>query len=286
MEKLFNCLTWNIENFGSDSRDENGHLKPYFKAKVLKVVNEIKSNDPDIFAIFEVRSTDVFEEFMEHFRGYSFYITEGPQSQEILLAVRGTFTSFITQRIEFKSGNQMLRPGMLLTVVIDDVKYSLLFVHLKSLKDPVGWGLRDDMFNKIRSLKKAINEKAGGVNKANFIVAGDFNSMGMNYTYGDHDVTSEEEIERMKKMAASGNYKMKLLSKSHDYSYYNGRNSGLLGNLDHVFASDHLAFKKFNDKNVKVCGLTKNALGSDETEQWIKDFSDHAYLYFELQKSE
>ena len=282
METIFTCLTWNVENFGTNSRDRNGNLKPEFRDKVSRIANEIKTNNPDIFAIFEVRSKDVFDEFMNHFRGYTFHITEGPQTQETLLAVRGTFTSFVTQRLEFKSGNTMLRPGVLLTVVVADVKYIILFVHLKSLPVPVGWGLRDNMFNKIRSLKKAINKKAGSIDKANFIVAGDFNTMGMEYTYGDYDVSSIEELDRMRKMVAAGNYKMNLLSKSHDYTYYNGKKSGLEGNLDHVFASNHLIFKEFDNKNVKVCGLTKSPKGSDETEQWIKEFSDHAYLYFEL----
>ncbi|MCD4695236.1 MAG: endonuclease/exonuclease/phosphatase family protein [Bacteroidales bacterium] len=282
METIFTCLTWNVENFGTNSRDRNGNLKPEFRDKVSRIANEIKTNNPDIFAIFEVRSKDVFDEFMNHFRGYTFHITEGPQTQETLLAVRGTFTSFVTQRLEFKSGNTMLRPGVLLTVVVADVKYIILFVHLKSLPVPVGWGLRDNMFNKIRSLKKAINKKAGSIDKANFIVAGDFNTMGMEYTYGDYDVSAIEELDRMRKMVAAGNYKMNLLSKSHDYTYYNGKKSGLEGNLDHVFASNHLIFKEFDNKNVKVCGLTKSPKGSDETEQWIKEFSDHAYLYFEL----
>jgi len=284
MEKLFSCLTWNVENFGTNSRDSKGKLKPAFKTKVLDVTQAIKEHDPDVFAIFEVRSTDVFYEFMNHFEGYTFQITEGPQTQEILLAVKGKFTSFITQRLEFKTGNSVLRPGVLLTLIIDKVHYTLLFVHLKSMNSPSGWGLRDLMFDKMRSLKKAINDMVGSPEMANFIVAGDFNTMGMNYTYGDYDITPEKEIGRMKKLVAGRTYQMKLLTKTSDYTYYNGGSPGLTGNLDQVFASNNLNFRLFDGKEVKVCGLTDCAFGSDEQKDWITRHSDHGSLYFEILK--
>lgn len=284
MAKLFSCLTWNVENFGTNSRDSKGKLKPRFKTKVLDITNTIKKHDPDVFAIFEVRSTDVFYEFMNHFTGYTFQITEGPQTQETLLGVKGKFTSFITQRLEFKTGNSVLRPGVLLTLIIDNIHYTMLFVHFKSSNEPSGWGLRDQMFDKMRSLKKAINAMAGSPEMANFIAAGDFNTMGMNYTYGNYDISAEEEIERMQKMVQGYNYDMKLLTKTHDYTYYNGGTTGLTGNLDQVFAAKHLEFNLFDNKEVKVSGLTDFKFGSDQQKEWIESHSDHAILYFEVIK--
>ncbi|MCB0804189.1 MAG: endonuclease/exonuclease/phosphatase family protein [Bacteroidales bacterium] len=282
MESLFSCLTWNVENFGTNSRDSDGKLKPAFKNKVSDITQTIKNYDPDVFAIFEVRSTDVFYEFMNHFEGYTFQITEGPQTQETLVGVKGKFNSFITQKLEFKTGNSVLRPGVLLTLIINGIHYTLLFVHFKSMNDPSGWGLRDQMFDKMRSLKKAINTMAGSPDNANFIVAGDFNTMGMNYTYGDHDVSPEQEITRMKKLVHGSSYRMRLPAKSHSYTYYNGGEPGLTGNLDHVVASDHLVFRDFEGSEVKVCGLTDFPYRSAEQKNWTKRYSDHGFLYFEI----
>ncbi|HPE54757.1 MAG TPA: endonuclease/exonuclease/phosphatase family protein [Bacteroidales bacterium] len=284
MAKAFSCLTWNVENFGTNSRDSKGNLKPEFKAKVERVALEIKKHNPDVFALFEVRSKDVFDEFMNHFTGYAFHITEGEQAQETLLGIRSGFSSFVTQRLEFKSGNAMLRPGVLLTLIIDNIHYVMLFVHLKSMNSPVGWGLRDDMFDKIRNLKTAINAASGGPDKANLIVAGDYNTMGMNYTYGDKDISSNEEITRLKKLMSPGNYKMRMLTKNSEYTYFNGSTSGLIGNLDHVLASSHLEFKQFGGFDIKILGLTEFNHPSPEQDQWIKDYSDHGIMFFEVQK--
>ncbi|MCB2220529.1 MAG: endonuclease/exonuclease/phosphatase family protein [Bacteroidetes bacterium] len=284
MAVAFSCLSWNVENFGTNSRDNKGNLKPQFRDKVERVALEIKKHNPDVFALFEVRSKDVFSEFMDHFSGYAFHITEGEQAQETLLGIRGNFSSFVTQRLEFKSGNAMLRPGVLLTIVLDGIKYVMLFLHLKSMNSPVGWGLRDDMFGKIRNLKKAINRAAGGPEHAHFIVSGDYNTMGMNYSYGNLDIDPEEEISRLKKLMSAGTYQMKLLSKNSAYTYFNGSYSGLKGNLDHVLASSHLKFTQFDGCDLNIVGLTDHPHPSAEQDQWIHDYSDHGIVYFEVLK--
>jgi len=84
----------------------------------------------------------------------------------------------------------MLRPGALLTVTKENVNYPLLFLHLKSLTEPKGFGLRDDMTERAMKFKKEpdeINEKNGPSGKSNFIFLGDLNTMGMNLTYSKKD---------------------------------------------------------------------------------------------------
>lgn len=53
-------------------------------------------------AIYEVTGKDVYSHMMKKFPKHSFYITEGPQSQEILVGTRNTLHAFTTQRTEFK----------------------------------------------------------------------------------------------------------------------------------------------------------------------------------------
>jgi endonuclease/exonuclease/phosphatase family metal-dependent hydrolase len=144
------------------------------------------------------------------------------------------------------------------------------------MRDPYGWGLRDFMWEKVRKLKKALNK---ATDDSKYIVLGDLNTMGMSYSFGDKDVTGPEEVERMKKMVKSRTYNMRLLSKSHDHTYYNGTGSTYPpANLDHVFATKNINFESQNGAEVSVEGWTT----SDDPDQWIKDYSDHAYLYFEV----
>ena len=49
----------------------------------------------------------------EAYSDYFFHITEGPQTQEILVGVKSGFSPFFTQRVEFKGGNPRLRPSAL-----------------------------------------------------------------------------------------------------------------------------------------------------------------------------
>lgn len=270
--KLFSVLSWNVEHFGKTKN------KDQVKARVTRISDKIKSIDPDVMAIYEVEGKDIFSEFSQKFNGYSFFITEGEQSQEILIGLRGSLDAFITQKTEFKAGNPFLRPGALATLTFPEGIYSILFLHLKSMPIPYGWGLRDFMWEKVRSLKKAINKVAPD---PKYIVLGDLNTMGMNYTYGDKDITGQEEVERMEKLVSSATYNMRLLVKDQPNTFFNGTNSQYPpANLDHVFASNSVKILQKNGKDVNVLGWPQE----QDKDSWIDQYSDHALLYFEVEK--
>jgi hypothetical protein len=155
------------------------------------------------------------------------------------------------------------------------------------MSDPKGFGLRDDMTEKAIKLKKLLDKdrkKAGLAGKSNFIFLGDLNTMGMNITYSGKDISGEEEIERLRKRLASKSVKMKLLTKTHEGTYWPGTNSSYpISNLDHVVAADHLGFKSFAGKEIKVSGWV-DELTNMKKDQWAEIFSDHALLYFEVQE--
>lgn len=73
---------------------------------------------------------------------YTFQITEGPKTQEILIGVKKTLTAFITHKTTFKSGTTHIRPGQLVTVTKNGKNYALLFLHIVSGTNPRGMGLR------------------------------------------------------------------------------------------------------------------------------------------------
>ena len=77
---------------------------------------------------------------------------------------------------------------------------------------------------------------------------------------------------------------MRLLTKDEPATWSNGSQSSLRpSNLDHVVAADHLEFKGFSGAEVKVLGWPKLSTAASQDE-WIENYSDHALLYFEVQK--
>ena len=283
--KPLKIMTWNIEHFNG-----RGGIKKSTKAqrknRVKRVIEYILLEDPDVFGISEVTSSEVYEIFTRHLPGYSFHITDGDQSMEILIGVKDGFTSFFRQKDQFKRNNIYLRPGALLTLRIEDIHIPILFTHLKSASTPEGFGLRDAMYEQIFKLKKKLDEAQktlpGNQDKSNFIVLGDMNTMGLDYYYSPDLVTIDKEIEVLtEKLDRRG---MKALKKSHPHTFYNGSNSKYPpSNLDHVFAAEHLTFDVISggDVNVRVAGWAEKSSTSDKN-RWVEQYSDHAPLIFTL----
>ena len=274
MAKAFSVASWNVEHFKGDP------------SRVSRVVGFLKQQNPDVLGIYEVEGATVFPEVTAQFPGYTFQITEGPQTQEILVGIRSNLSVFLTQKIEFKSGTTHMRPGLLATITVAGVGYSLLFLHLASSNEPRGFGLRDDMAIRAIKFRKILNQAAGG--SANYIFLGDLNTMGLDYPY-DSDIDSSTELKRWD-TRASQYYGMRRLIKTHDVTWSNGSGSSIPdSNLDHVYASKHLKFKQFNrpsdnqKADVDVKGWSTEVIPSDK-DIWIRDYSDHCLLYFEVQK--
>lgn len=282
MAKAFSVISWNVKHFGATSPGANRPTKP-----IEPILEYLNSHNGDVIAIYEVVGRVIFDTIVTMMPGYQWHITEGPQSQEILIGVKKRFTTFYTQKITFKSGSPALRPGALLTLVIDGVNYPLLFLHLKSLTQPKGFGLRDDMIERAIDFRKVLNKKElenSGNNLSNFIFVGDLNTMGMNLTYSNKDISAEEEIARLEKRLKIKRVKMNILKKTHPATYWGGsRGTYPPGNLDHVVASNHMEFKKFNGFPVDVRGWVEKNTDSKK-DAWVKKYSDHALMYFEVQK--
>jgi len=268
---MFSVLSWNVKHFKLKKKD------------VEKILAHIDKFDPDILAIYEVTGKNVFSHMMEHFPNHSFHITEGRQSQEILVGTRNNLQAFTTQRTEFNRTNTYLRPGTLSTFRINGKDYSLLFLHTKSHTVPVGFGTRDDQFKNAFDLKKALDKEAGGIGKSNFIILGDLNTMGMDYLF-DKDIEAEIELKKLAKNAKTR--EMRILEKDFDKTWTNGRS--MFGNLDHVIASEQLKFERVDNAEVNVSGWKELVNLEHPTESgnafkhFVKKVSDHNSLYFEV----
>ena len=269
MAKAFSVVSWNVEHFKGDP------------ARCRRVVDLLKSQDPGVFALYEVEGKEVFSEITSKMPEYTFHITEGPQTMETLVGVKRGFTAFFTQKVAFKGGITALRPGALLTLTIDGETYTLLFLHTKSGNDPRGFGIRDDMLYRAAKFQTRLDSAVGG--DANYIFMGDLNTMGMKYPYvRSEDVEVENELLRLDRHAKRRG--MRRLTKDEPHTWWNGPGSSLPpSNLDHVVASEHLHFKQMNGADVTVLGWPKENTDTKKA-KWIGDHSDHGLLHFEVQK--
>jgi exonuclease III len=275
MAKAFSVVSWNVKHFKGS------------KARMKRVVKFLKDQNPDIFALYEVTGKTVFDEISKQFEGYHFQITEGQQTQEILVGAKNSLDTFITQRTEFKAGTTHMRPGQLMSVNIGGKVYSLLFLHLASSSEPRGMGLRDDMLYRAVKFRHTLDKVAGGKHKANYIFMGDLNIMGLDYPY-NKDIEPDIELKKWNSRA-SGYYGMAKKDKTHETTWSSGSKSKYKpANLDHVFAVKHLKFRKLKnpqneDCDVDVRGWVNEKTATDQ-DKWIKQYSDHSLLYFEVQK--
>lgn len=273
MAKAFSIMLWNVEHFGATDGEHKRPRKP-----IEPIIEAIADKDADIIAIIEVRSSLVAGPLMDAMPDHFFFISEGEQMQEILVGVRKTLPAFITQKSEFKAAQVTLRPGVLVTPVVDGEPYPLLFLHLKSMRDPRGFGIRTYMTSKAFDFRKVLAKTVDG-DRANYIFLGDLNTMGMDYLGSDKDISGQREIEELSK--AANRRDMRLLSKTYPATYWSARYGE--SDLDHIVAMDHLEFADFGGAQVEVSGWNDAASEADKAD-WVETFSDHAMLYLEVQK--
>lgn len=269
MSKIFSVASWNVRHFkGKQSR-------------VDRIVDFLTPKDPDIIAIYEVTGKAVFGAMTEAFPTHTFHITEGRQSQEILIGVRGGFSAFFTQKVEFKGGNPMLRPGALLSIKAQGKTYTLLFLHTKSMQDPKGFGLRDFMLEKAIKLRKVLKKQLPSNIEPNYLFLGDLNTMGMNYKYSDYDIPQVAELAKLDKFCKAN--KLRRLPKTHEKTYGKfSTQTPLISNLDHVVASEHLKFTgQSGNSDVEVSGWVDKSTVTTK-KRWTEKYSDHCLLYFEV----
>lgn len=271
MAKAFSIASWNVEHFKNNPE------------RIDLVLNFLKDQKPDVFALYEVESSEVYSTLVSKLPVYHFHITEGPQTQEILVGVKKTLTAFFTQKVEFKSGNTYLRPGALLTINLNGKDYPILFLHTKSSTKPIGLGLRDDMFERAFKFKRYLDKLSNGANQcpSNFIFLGDLNTMGMKYPF-KREIIVDFELQKLDSGAKKT--KMHRLTKNKPFTWWNGPGSYKPSNLDHVIASDQLKFKKFNGAEIDVRGWPEKNTDQEKTD-WINKYSDHGLLFFQIEKS-
>ncbi len=145
MAKAFSIVSWNVEDFKPDPNC------------VDRVIDFLAAQNPDVLALYEVESKEIFASVTAKFPGYTFQITEGEESQAILGGVRAFLSACFSPKLEFKSGATSMRPGLLATVGMAGKSYCFSFLHLVPSNEPRGFGLRDDMTTRVIKFRKALD---------------------------------------------------------------------------------------------------------------------------------
>lgn len=280
MAKAFSVASWNVEHLGDTGPPE----------RMSNVISFLDEQNADVIAIYEVEGKNVWRQLMDGLPGYSWFITEGQNTQEILLGTASHVTAFVTQKIEFNARDAFMRPGALLTVRHEGVNYTLLFMHLASMPDPRGFGLRQDMVDRAFKFKAEVVDVASNAagEQSNFMFLGDLNTMGLEYRYDQPGgagapilrdrIAPEHEILRL---AYDGEkVGMRVLRKTRDVTW---RSQSDTSNLDHVVAASHLRFRQFGGRDVDVRGWPELATEQEQLD-WVESFSDHGLLFFEVRE--
>lgn len=270
----FTVLSWNIEHFKSDTN------------RTVRVAERIIQHNPDIFAILETESLDTLQMMQQHFPSYNFHITDGRQTQEIMIGVRNNAFDQVafTQKREFDNGNPFLRPGAQLTLKKGTDLYVLLFLHNDSGTDASAFGNRFEMIDKVGHMAKKIHK----INpNGKVIIAGDLNTMGMSFPSqrkNDKRVTMDDEINGV--MGLMKQYNFNWATKEHDATWLSKPGS-FTSNLDHVIHSQGVQLKKLGTRTdgtdfyIKVEGWI--GLTDAQQKKYLDELSDHCMLFWEVE---
>jgi hypothetical protein len=269
----FTFLVWNVEHFAPDP----GRTK--IVADTIKAAHP-QNKDIDVMGILEVKDVNVTELMLTHFPNYDFYITDGPQVQEILVGVRrGVFEQKIfTQKREFKVGNERLRPGALMSLrQAGSQRWTqLLFLHTDSGTAAGDFGNRFEMFEKVAKLRTALAKQAASTDR--LIALGDLNTMGLNYPARSRvRIKGSEEIAELARFTG-----MTVAEKDVAATWRDANGRIKDSNLDHVLHSPNVQLALLgiasngNAVPIHTAGWPKMP-GADGA-RFVETISDHAIL--------
>lgn len=259
-------VSWNVKHFSGRS-----------SARLRRVVEYLTAVDADVISLYEVKGSAVFSLLHELLPGYVWANTHGRQSQEILVGVRASLGSIgFEQTDSFKAGNNFLRPG-LLTTIKSPMGPAIVFLslHLKSGGDFLSNAVREEQFNALRGLNKALRKIS-----LPLVAMGDLNTMGLTLSYGAGHGTDVEFKLMDRKMRNAGLCKV---PKDWDHTWTPGLKSRYdPADLDHVYASKGVLFTAVSDDrpaaNIKVDWPKGYSPRAERSEWWRDEMSDHAPL--------
>lgn len=279
-------MFWNVENFGRNLEGNEPDPEEFSK-RVKQVAGHILDINPDLFGLSEIKDKVALRNLlMDKLTDYDFAVTDGAQGIELLASwKRNVFQQVLfTQRREFKAGRSKLRPGSLVSAKIDDNFFNFLFLHTDSGTKSTDYNNRQEMFEKIWSMKDVFDAITEG-GEAKFIVMGDLNTMGRQKFGSMPKISGTTEIADLADDAKANG--MKLLTKTHNATWRKGPSRpNFQSNLDHAIATPNINFLELsnatstNPASVSVDGW--NHLDGDQRDDFTMNVSDHCSLFCEI----
>ncbi|MDJ0893658.1 MAG: hypothetical protein QNJ92_00835 [Alphaproteobacteria bacterium] len=266
----FRILFWNIENYAGDP------------VRTETVVGHVKKNTPDVIGFSEIKDKAALRGILHSsLVDYDFGITDGAQGIELLAGWRrGAFEqALFTQRREFKADSPFLRPGSLLSVKRGGVFFNILFLHTDSGRKSKDYTNRQEMFEKVWSLKEKLDDITPDASQARLLVLGDLNTMGRQAGAGLPAISGEQEVANLKADAESN--QMKLPPKSHANTWARVDDTGkieLQSNLDHLLATENVTLLDAGDGHEVLVRGWVDASGDDARRFFVEEISDHSSI--------
>ena len=281
----FSVMFWNVENFGRHLEGQEPDADA-FKIRVGEVEDHIKDLNPDLLGLCEIKDKVALRNLLiERLTDYDFGITDGAEGIELLAGwKRDKFQQVLfTQRREFKAGQTFLRPGSFASVKLGDHFYNFLFLYTDSGRTQRDYNNRQEMFEKIWSLKEVLSNIEDG--QTYFVAMGDLNTMGRSQSGSNPSISSANEIEDLKRDAEQNG--MILLTKTHDTTWRKGPSDpDFESNLDHGIATDNLEFESLENvtsiRNAPISVDGWQQLEGAEKDDFTQNISDHCSIYCEI----
>jgi hypothetical protein len=260
MKKLFSIAFWNLEHFNRDDKRTRAALRL------------VRDQHADVFSVCEINNRIICAELVEEMPDYQFMISSAPQTQELFVGAKKTFNFYFSERVHYHlAGIQLSLPECI-----------VLFLRTKQGLESVELGPRRDIFRRAMEYmnwcEKSIHDDSVPF-PPKFIFLGSLNARGDSNPLG-REIDPAVELEKLDKKAKQ--LHLKRLTKNSHFTWWKGQDS-TKSDLDHVIASEDLAFCKFIEADIDVRGWPKLDTESHQI-QWIRKYSEHGILYFEVEE--
>jgi hypothetical protein len=275
----FSVMFWNVERYRGGGE------------QMALLHEDITAADPDILCLCGITDKGSLRHLIrEQLHGYDISVTDDYGRVELATAWRrGKFDQVIfTQRREFGSDESQLRPGSLVSVLVDGTEYHTLFLYTDGGTSYRDYQDRLDTYDKVWDLKTSLDEISSAPDGARLLVMGDMETVGKRRQGRYPAVESETEIEDLADQARSVG--MRMLSKTHDATTIEvpgGDRPPVLMNLDHALATPNISFGILGGQTgvrsaeVRVSGWTR--LDDRTRDTYVDSISKHAPIYCEIE---
>jgi hypothetical protein len=271
ISRALTVIFWNVQDWGQRGDD------PEEKARFDRITSVIKKENPDIAVFAEAMDETLRVRMAQALPpGYAIHETTSINPRHIITIFKNAadYNVSITQRDEFKGPDGSRRPFPLIQLATMAEQIAFLPVHSPSGAKTENMARREMIMQNVFKLTKEIQGTG-----SEFLTLGDMNTM------GGGSVTMAEEISDLAQEARNAG--LEMISKNYPYTWHGIDADAQYADadFDHVMTTPDLAKRIYpvnaQGDHVRVGGWPEAAT-SGARDQWVRDYSDHAYLKLKI----